>query len=142
MSSIFDSILRPNYGGLLLANSFWALFLLRIIVGVIFAAHGLPKLKDLKTTQSNFEAMGFRPGKIWGTIVAILESIGSLLILIGVNVQFFAFFLAIEMIVAAIWRIKQGHKFVGGYELDLLLIAALLILATMGGGALGLDVIW
>ena len=123
----------------LLAFSDWSLFLLRVVFASIFLAHGWPKLKNLKSTHESFNAMGFRPGILWGTIVAILEPLGGLLILLGIWTQLFALLLAIQMLVATLWKISKKQGLVGGYELDLLLVVAGLILATMGGGVLALN---
>lgn len=117
----------------------WGLLILRLTVAVIYFAHGWPKLKNLKTTQQNLGMMGFKPGWFWGTIVALLESAASVLFILGLGTQAVAFLLAIQMLVAIFWKIKIGNKFVGGYELDLLLVACLLTLATSGGGAFSLD---
>lgn len=114
----------------------WALLILRLAVGVIFIVHGLPKLKSLKTTAKNFGMMGFKPGLVWGAIVAVLEGVGGFLILLGVFTQVLGLLLTIQMLVAIIWKIKKGQKLAGGYEFDVILAAAGLILATMGGGAL------
>ncbi|HEY4499769.1 MAG TPA: DoxX family protein [Candidatus Paceibacterota bacterium] len=116
-----------------------ALFVLRVFVGVLFVIHGAPKLKNLRTTWQNFEAMGFKPGKIWGTIPAFLESIGGFFIIIGFLVQPIAVLLVAQMGVAAGWRIKNKHSFVNGYELDLLLIVALGILVVNRSEILALD---
>lgn len=124
---------------ILLVFKDWGLFLLRLAVAGVFVVHGWPKLKNLKTTQQNFGMMGFKPGWLWGTIVALFESAASVLFILGLGTQLAAFLLAIQMLVAAIWKIKMGNKFVGGYELDLLLAVSLLVLATSGGGALSLD---
>ncbi len=130
--------LDANYSGLLLAQSPWALFLLRVIVASIFLAHGVPKLRNLKQTWQNFEGMGFWPGKFWGTLIAFLEGVGGLSLLFGFFVQWIGLVLALEMIVATGWRLKNKHTFVDGYEFDVLLIVASLILATMDGGAFAL----
>jgi len=118
----------------LVAFNDWALLFLRLVVGLIFLAHGWPKLKDLKTTQQNFGMMGFKPGWLWGTVVAVLEGAGSILLIVGLSTQAVSLFFAVEMMVAAIWKKKRGMGLVDGYELDLLLAAAGLILATLGGG--------
>ncbi len=114
----------------LYAYNYWALSLLRIVVGLIFVAHGWPKLKDLKATASNFSGMGFRPGALWGTIAALAEVFGGLALLAGMGAQTAAAVLALELVVIIVWRLDKGDKFVGGYELDLLLLAAMLFLAT------------
>lgn len=123
----------------LLAFSDWSLFLLRVVFASIFLAHGWPKIKNLKATHENFNMMGFRPGIFWGTIVAVLESIGGLLILLGIWTQLFALLLAIEMAVTTLWKVSKKQGLVGGYELDLLLLMAGLALATMGGGVLAFN---
>ncbi|MDE2001362.1 MAG: DoxX family protein [Patescibacteria group bacterium] len=117
----------------------YALFFLRVMVAVIFLAHGWPKIKDLKTTGDNFTMMGFKPGRLWGTLIALLESAGGTLLLIGLGTQALAPLFAIEMAVAAIWKKRKGMKLVNGYELDLLLMVAALVLMTRGGGAFGFD---
>ncbi len=116
-----------------------ALLLLRIFYGVLFVAHGWPKIKDLMQNAKNFEGMGFRPGLLWGTVVALLEFFGGLAIIAGLFTQALGLLLAIEMMVAAVWRIRKKHKFVGGYELDLALVLIGLILATLGGGIYAID---
>lgn len=124
---------------LFLVFSDWALVLLRLVLGLIFIAHGWPKLKDLKTTQANFDGMGFKPGRLWGTLVALVEFVGGILFILGLFTQAAAFILAIEFIVIIIWKLKIKQKLVGGYELDLALLAALLVLATMGSTLYALD---
>ena len=103
---------------------------LRVAVGVIFLAHGWPKLKNLKQTQGWFDSIGFKPGAFWGTLVALLETFGAAALALGFFVQPLAALFAILMLVAGLWKIKQGQKLSGGYELDLILLAACLLLAT------------
>ena len=124
---------------LFLVFSDWALVLLRLVLGLIFIAHGWPKIKDLKTTAQNFAAMGFRPGKLWGSLVASVEFLGGILFILGLFTQVAALILAIEFIVIMIWKLKTKQKLVGGYELDLILLAALLVLASMGSTLYSLD---
>lgn len=117
----------------------WMNFALRIAVAVIFLAHGWPKLKNLAATEKNFTAMGLRPGKLWGTMIALMETIGGAMLLLGIGTQIFSLLFAVEMIVRVGWKIRRGEKLIGGYELNLVLLAASLILATSGGGILSLD---
>lgn len=112
----------------------WTLLLLRLVIAAIFLAHGLPKIKNLKQNAINFTGMGFKPGAFWGTIVAFVEVFGGLAILFGVGVQIAGILLAVNMSVATLWKRKQGMKLVNGYELDLLLLTANLLLATAGPG--------
>lgn len=124
---------------ILLVFSDWSLLALRLVVGIIFLVHGWPKLKKLVETWGNFSMMGFKPGWFWGTIVAVLEVVGGALLVLGIWVQVPALLLAIQMLVATFWKIKNGQKFSGGYELDVILVAAALVIMTMGSGAFSLN---
>ena len=116
-----------------------ALLLLRVFYGALFVIHGWPKVRDIMGNAKNFEGMGFRPGLLWGTIVALLEFFGGLAIIFGLFTQVFGLLLAVQMGVATVWKIRSKQKFTGGYELDLALIFIGLALATMGGGIYAID---
>ncbi|MCL4405089.1 MAG: DoxX family protein [Patescibacteria group bacterium] len=126
------------YANLYIILSIWspaALFVLRVVLGAIFVAHGWPKIKNIRQTQINFSSMGFRPGAVWGTLITLLEFVGGLAVILGILTQPLAILFAVEMLVATLWKIKQGKGFVDGYEFDLLLLAAALVLITLGSGA-------
>lgn len=116
--------------------------LARLVFGMVFLVHGWPKLKSLKTTAQNFDAMGFKPGNFWGTLVALVEFFGGLAVLFGFFTSLAALLLAINMTVATLWKIGRGQGFSGGYEFDLLLLVTSLFLATLGAGYYSLDYYW
>jgi len=116
-----------------------AIFVLRVILGVLLVVHGWPKIKNLKETQSNFSTMGFKPGVLWGTAAMVIEFFGGLAIILGILTQGVAVFVAAEMLITTIWKIKTGKGFIDGFELDLILFAAALALASLGSGAFALD---
>ena len=120
----------------------WGLVALRVAFGVVFFAHGFSKFKNLKETQEWFQSIGYKPGAFWGTLVALVETLGSLAIILGFYTQSAAVLLAVVMINSTIWRMRQGHKLVGGYELDLALLGIALFLATNGAGIYSLDAYW
>ena len=117
----------------------WAYLLLRLVFGLVFIVHGWPKLKSLKTTHKNFEAMGFKPGSLWGTVVALVEFFGGLAVFLGLLTSLAASLLVINMIVATVWKLSRKQGFVGGYEFDLLLVIVGLTLATIGPSGYSLD---
>lgn len=119
-----------------------ALFILRVALGLIFIVHGWPKIKDLKKTRKDFTSMGFRPGFLWGTLAALLETIGGLVLILGMFVRPVAGLFALEMLVTTVWKIKQGKGFVNGYVFDLLLLATALILLTIGGSNYSLQTLF
>jgi len=120
----------------------FALLALRIGVGLIFLAHGWPKIKNLKQNAVNFSMMGFKPAYFWGAIVALNEFIGSLAIIAGLFTQVAGLLLGVQMVVAMIWKIRKGQKLVGGYELDMLLALVGFALVTTGAGFYSLENYW
>ncbi len=118
----------------------WGLLVLRVILGLILIKHGWPKLKDLKQAGNGFAQMGFKPGVFWATVVSLLEVFGGLLLILGFLTQIVAFFVAIEFIVILI-KVKRKAGFVGGYEFELLILAAALALIVLGAGRVSLDTV-
>lgn len=116
----------------------YAFLLLRVVVGAIFFAHGIPKMKNLSATAQEFESMGFWPGRIWGTLIAFLEVIGGALMIVGLLVQPLGLVFAFIMFVA-ILKVKRKSGFVGGWELDAIILAAAFTLFILGGGRISLE---
>ncbi len=123
---------------LLLIWSDWGILLLRVVLGLIFVRHGLPKMKDLKATGESFAGMGFKPGRFWGTLVAILEIVGGLALIAGFFTQIVAALFVIEFIVI-LAAVKRKSGFVGGYEFDLLILASVVLLVLLGSGSISID---
>ena len=115
----------------------WALLFLRLVLGVIFLAHGVPKLRNLKSTGEWMGQSGFRPGWLWAPVVAIAESCGGLALILGFGTPLVALALGIQFAVINFWKIFREEPLVGGFELDLAILAGLLVLLTVGGGAWG-----
>jgi len=120
----------------------WPVLILRLALGLIFIVHGWMKLRDLKQNAQNFEAMGFRPGKVFGLAPAFLEFFGGIALVLGFLVPWVAALFIIEFIVVLLWRWMKRLPFVGGWELDLLILAGVIALFSLGGGAFSLDRIW
>lgn len=112
---------------------------LRLTLGAIFLVHGWPKLKNLKQTAAGFDGMGFKPGKFWGTLVALLEFFGGAALVLGFFTPTFAALFALQFVTIVMWKLIRRERFVGGWELDLLILAGLFVLALNGGGAYSLD---
>ena len=120
----------------------WAYLLLRLAFALIFIVHGWPKLKNLKENAKNFEAMGFKPGNICGTVVAVVETFGGLALFFGLYTQVAALLIAMNMLVAMLWKMKRWQGLIGGYEFDLILFTTALVFATVGAGLYSLDYNW
>ncbi|MBI2846319.1 MAG: DoxX family protein [Chloroflexi bacterium] len=116
----------------------WAPLALRIAVGVIFIAHGWPKLKAPKQTAQFVGSIGLRPALFWAMVVGLVEFLGGLGLVVGLLTRWAALFLAINMI-GAIVTVKWKKGLVNGYELDLALLAASIALMLTGGGSFSVD---
>lgn len=117
------------------------MFILRLVLAAIFIVHGWPKIRDLKKNAEWFNSVGFRPGKFWGTIAALLEFAGGIALALGFLVTLLSAFYAIEFAAITIWKISRKTPFKGeyGWEFDLLILAAVIVLFFIGGGAYALD---
>ncbi|OGF62855.1 hypothetical protein A2926_04180 [Candidatus Giovannonibacteria bacterium RIFCSPLOWO2_01_FULL_44_40] len=130
----------------LLDFQFYAPLLLRIALGVIFLAHGWPKLAGDKAQFAGWlESMKFKPGKFWAWLVALIEFLGGIALIVGFWTQLAALVLAVQFLVILLW-IQRGKPFIGGppageagREFDFLIFVALLALLVLGPGAWALD---
>jgi putative oxidoreductase len=121
--------------------------LLRTVVGGLFVGHGVQKLfgwfdgPGLDTTAQGFEHLGLRPGKPNAIAAGAAEAGGGALLALGLETPFAASVLTATML-TAIHRVhaKNGPWTTnGGYEYNVVLIAAALALAEVGPGPLSLD---
>ncbi len=117
----------------------------RLIVGVIMAAHGLQKLVTGPGNFGKFLAqLGVPLPTLMGYVVTLVELGGGILLIIGLLSRLAALLLTIDLVVA-ILLVKTQVGFLspqcGGAcaELDLALIAGLLVILFAGPGKLSLD---
>ncbi len=123
----------------LLDYQFYAPTILRLALAVIFLAHGWQKVKSDKVKFAGWlETMKFKHGRFWAWVVTIIEIIGGICLLLGFATQLVALILAIQMLLILFW-FKKGQSFVGGKELDFLILMALLALLILGPGAWAID---
>lgn len=121
------------------------LAILRVVIGVIFIAHGLPKLLGgIAGTAEFFAGLGIPLATAAAWFIAILESVGGLLLIVGFLVVPIAILLSIHMLVAIVLvHAPQGFYVVGpgqgGVSFSLLLIAGLLALVFAGPGLAAID---
>ncbi|MCY3598683.1 MAG: DoxX family protein [Gemmatimonadetes bacterium] len=116
------------------------LAILRVVIGLIFVMHGGPKLAGgIEGTAAFLASLGIPLSGIaaWG--IALAETLGGASLIAGLFVTPFALLLAAHML-TGIFLVHLANGFYvvgpgqGGYEFNLLLIAALLTLVLAGSG--------
>ena len=121
--------------------------LLRLTVGSLFFGHGTQKLfgwfggHGLDATANMFDSIGMRPGNRNAIAAGVAEAGGGAGIALGLATPLSAAVLTSTML-TAINRVhlKNGPWVTnGGYEYNVVLIAAVLVLAEVGPGELSLD---
>lgn len=109
---------------------------LRLVFGILFLIHGIAKFQQMAGTEQFFAKLGLP--HIAVSLIALVEIIGGISLIIGFGSRILAFILAVDMIVA-IFIVKLGMGFVGGYEFELALVAGLVSLVFSGPGAFALN---
>ena len=125
------------------------LLILRLVLGLVLAAHGSQKLfgmfggYGIKGTGGWMESIGIKPGALFATFAGLGEFLGGLGVAVGLLTPIAAAGVIIVRLVAiATVHIKKGlWNTNGGYEYPLLVIAGALALALTGAGSISLDAV-
>ncbi|HEY1420617.1 MAG TPA: DoxX family protein [Candidatus Dormibacteraeota bacterium] len=123
------------------------LLVLRVVIGLIVAAHGAQKLfgwwggPGMANWTAGMTRMRIRPAAPWAWLSVLSELLGGLGLALGLLSPLPSFGIVAAMLVAialvhwpnGLWNAKRG------YEFNLSLIAAAVALALTGPGAYSLD---
>ncbi|GAB4217179.1 MAG: DoxX family protein [Roseiflexaceae bacterium] len=115
---------------------------LRIIVGIVFAAHGWQKLGNgVEGTAGFFGSLGVPLPAVAAVVVIALELLGGIALILGLGTRYVAPLLAFTMLVAMLLVHLPNGFFAqqGGVEFVLTLFGASVALALTGSGAYALD---
>ncbi|MBF6102221.1 DoxX family protein [Nocardia cyriacigeorgica] len=122
------------------------LLVLRVVFGGLLAAHGAQKLfgwfdgPGLSANSANFEAMGYNPGDLFGTLAGLSEFAGGLLLLLGLFTPLAAAIVLGTMI--NVIHVMWGGGMLdaaAGYEMGLLFATVAVAVAFTGPGRFSLD---
>jgi putative oxidoreductase len=135
--------------------SSWAPFVLRLIVGYGFMAHGYAKLvRGPEIFAATLQAIGVPSPHLMSWITILVELLGGLAVLLGAFVTIATLPLAVILIVAMFTvHLRYGFSSIKlqavtaagpqfgppGYECNLLYLACLTALVLGGNGSLALD---
>lgn len=114
-------------------------FLIRLVIAAIFIYHAMPKLKDAKGMA---QMVGMPAGIVF--MLGIVELLASLGLIVGLYTQISSLLLGVVM-VGAIgmkimkWGVPFGAMDKTGWEFDLILLAANIVIFVNGGGSIGIQ---
>lgn len=120
---------------------------LRVVIGIIFLAHGLQKFGivpggNLVGVTSFFGTVGIPVPGFMAVVVALVEAVGGVALILGFGTRIAAILLSIVMLVAIlVVKLPSGAGLIGAnsFELDLALLAGLVALILMGSGEAALE---
>lgn len=121
-----------------------ALLALRVVLGLIFIAHGSQKLfgafggDGLEGTTAYMAENGLEPASLMAFMAGLSEFGGALLVLSGFLTRLGGLAIAGVMVVA-ITTVTLSRGFFGDFELNLMLFTVATSLVIVGGGAYSLD---
>lgn len=118
------------------------LAVLRVIVGIIFVAHGGQKLFvfGMDGVAAGFAGMGMPMAGLLGPFVALLEFFGGFALIVGLLTRLASLGLASTMLVATLMvHAKNGFFNPAGIEFTLSLMGSTILLALVGAGSWSID---
>ncbi|MFI8576421.1 MULTISPECIES: DoxX family protein [Rossellomorea] len=125
----------------------FGLLVIRLVVGLTFAAHGAQKLfgwfggHGLQGTGGFFESIGIKPGKTMALFAGLSEVAGGLLFAAGFLTPLAALLIIGTMIVAIVKVHGPNGYWVtqNGTEYNVMLIVVALGVALVGAGSFSID---
>jgi putative oxidoreductase len=124
------------------SNQSWGITILRVVVGIVFLAHGVQKLFGLgfHGAAGMFGAMGIPLPAVSAVVVTLVELLGGAALVLGLFTRWAAGLNGFDMLVAILLvHLKNGFLKPGGFEHPLTLLAACIALAVSGPGAVSVD---
>ncbi len=117
--------------------------ILRLALGITFFAHGLGKVKNAAGFAGFLRQIRVPVPLLSAWLVALLETAGAALLILGIATRVMALGLAVDMLVALVTvRIAKAPFVSGqesGWDFEFMLLATALALIFTGGGQFAID---
>ncbi len=137
---------KQLFNKILASNSALSSFILRVPLGIVFAAHGAQKLfgwfggYGLEGTGQWMASIGFTPGYLMALLAGSAEFFGGLALLLGLLTRPAALATAFTMLMAISFHLDNGlFAANNGYEYALILFIASVTLLLQGAGRFSMD---
>ena len=120
----------------------WGITILRVVIGIVFFAHGWQKLFGMGVhgVAGFFGSAGIPLPLVSAGIVTAVECLGGAALIVGLATRWAAALNGFDMIVAIlVVHLKNGFLKPGGFEHPLTLLAACIALVALGPGAASVD---
>ncbi|MFD3685325.1 DoxX family protein [Nocardiopsis sp. NPDC058631] len=111
--------------------------LARVVVGIVFIAHGWPKATNIEGTAQGFASMGIPFPQFSALLGASIEVGAGLALVVGFALPLAGLLLAF-MMAGAYYFAHLGDAFIGGYEY-LVVLAVTAVALGFSGGRYSLD---
>jgi putative oxidoreductase len=113
--------------------------ILRVVLGVIFIAHGFQKVSSGVHGFTGFVArLGIPAPFLFAWAAALAEFLGGICILLGLFTRWAALAISVVMAVA-VTQVHLGQGLVGGYEFPLMLLTVAVAILLTGAGPMSFD---
>ena len=115
----------------------WGITVLRVVIGVVFLAHGGQKLFiwGFGGVAAFMGKIGVPAPMLAAVVVSLVEFLGGLALVLGLYARWAAALLAMDMLVAILTvHLRGGFFLPSGFEFALTLLAANTALVLLGSG--------
>ncbi len=128
----------------------FVMLVLRLVIGIIFIAHGYTKLFKAPGPQGTagyLKSLNIPAPLLFAYVVGIVEFFGGIFLVLGLFTRYAGIAIAVNMLVAMskvkfrtglVTKVMQGG-WAGGFELDLSLFSIALAMIFLGGGKFSVD---
>lgn len=120
----------------------WGITVLRVVIGVVFLAHGGQKLFiwGFGGVAAFMGKIGVPAPMLAAVVVTLVEFLGGLALVLGLYAQWAAALLGVDMLVAILTvHLRGGFFLPNGFEFALTLLAANTALVLLGSGEASVD---
>jgi putative oxidoreductase len=119
----------------------------RILISLVFLVIGIRSMMGFAGTVGYFAKLGFPAAEVMAVIAIIIETGGSILLIVGWRTRWAAWLLALFVVIAAFaahrfWEITDPGQFsnqMNHFLKNLSIVGGLLYVATFGPGSASVD---